>query len=54
MKPETRLAHAGRDPEKNFGIVNPPVYRGLEAVEDLIADLETGSGRLNAALGGKD
>lgn len=27
MKPETRLVYAGRDPEKQFGIVNPPVYR---------------------------
>jgi cystathionine beta-lyase/cystathionine gamma-synthase len=27
MKRETRLVHAGRDPEKNFGVVNPPVYR---------------------------
>jgi cysteine-S-conjugate beta-lyase len=27
MKPETRLLHSGRDPERNFGIVNPPVYR---------------------------
>jgi cysteine-S-conjugate beta-lyase len=27
MRPQTRLVHAGRDPEKNFGIVNPPVYR---------------------------
>ncbi len=27
MKRETRLVHAGRDPEKHSGIVNPPVYR---------------------------
>jgi cystathionine beta-lyase len=27
MKRETRLVHSGRDPEKHFGIVNPPVYR---------------------------
>ena len=27
MKEDTLLAHAGRDPESNFGIVNPPVYR---------------------------
>ena len=25
-KIDTLLAHAGRDPEKNFGVVNPPVY----------------------------
>jgi len=27
MKPETRLVHAGRDPETHAGTVNPPVYR---------------------------
>ena len=27
MKRETRLVHAGRHPETNFGVVNPPVYR---------------------------
>jgi len=27
MRLDTRLVHAGRDPEANFGIVNPPVYR---------------------------
>jgi cystathionine beta-lyase len=27
MKVDTRLVHAGRDPDRNFGIVNPPVYR---------------------------
>ncbi|WP_417797833.1 cystathionine beta-lyase [Terasakiella pusilla] len=26
MKKETKLLHAGRNPENNFGIVNPPVY----------------------------
>lgn len=26
MKKDTRLGHAGRNPEDNFGIVNPPVY----------------------------
>ncbi|MCR4379204.1 MAG: PLP-dependent transferase, partial [Rhodospirillales bacterium] len=24
--PDTRLTTSGRDPEANFGIVNPPVY----------------------------
>ena len=27
MKDETRLVHAGRDPERDGGIVNPPVSR---------------------------
>ncbi|MGY8997919.1 MAG: cystathionine beta-lyase, partial [Alphaproteobacteria bacterium] len=26
MKDETRIITAGRDPENNHGIVNPPVY----------------------------
>ncbi len=32
MKPETRLVHAGRDPEKHSGTVNPPVYRASTIV----------------------
>ncbi len=27
MKDDTLIIHSGRDPEQNFGIVNPPVYR---------------------------
>lgn len=27
MKEDTLLVHAGREPEKNHGIVNPPIYR---------------------------
>ena len=27
MKDETRLVHAGRDPQRDGGIVNPPVSR---------------------------
>jgi len=27
MKPETRLVHAGRDPERHEGTVNPPIHR---------------------------
>ncbi|HEV2440815.1 MAG TPA: cystathionine beta-lyase [bacterium] len=27
MKPETRLVHAGRDPERHAGTVNPPIHR---------------------------
>jgi len=27
MKPDSLLTHLGRDPEKNFGVVNPPIYR---------------------------
>ena len=25
-KKDTRIVTTGRDPEKNFGVVNPPVY----------------------------
>jgi len=40
MKPETRLAHAGRDPDKNFGLVNPPVYRGSTIIYPTMAEFE--------------
>ena len=28
QKDETRLAHAGRDPSRQHGFVNTPIYRG--------------------------
>src|SRR5438270_9727967 len=40
MKPETRLVHAGRDPEKNFGVVNPPVYRASTILFPTTAEFE--------------
>jgi len=40
MKPETRLVHAGREPEKNFGIVNPPVYRASTILYPTMAEFE--------------
>lgn len=40
MNPETRLVHAGRDPEKNFGIVNPPVYRASTILYPTVAEFE--------------
>ena len=40
MKAETRLVHAGRDPEKNFGIVNPPVYRASTILYPTVAEFE--------------
>jgi cystathionine beta-lyase len=40
MKPETRLVHAGRDPEKNFGIVNPPIYRASTILYPTMAEFE--------------
>ena len=40
MKTETRLVHAGRDPEKNFGIVNPPVYRASTILYPTVAEFD--------------
>jgi len=39
-KPDTLLAHAGRDPAHNFGVVNPPVYHASTIVHQTVADLE--------------
>jgi len=39
-KPDTLLAHAGRDPAANFGVVNPPVYHASTIVHQSVADLE--------------
>ena len=32
QKPGTRLAHAGRDPERFHGFVNTPIYRGSTVI----------------------
>lgn len=37
MKKDTRLGHAGRKPEDNFGIVNPPVYHASTVVFPSVA-----------------
>jgi cystathionine beta-lyase len=39
-KPDTLLTHAGRSPEDNFGVVNPPVYHASTIVHRSVADLE--------------
>ncbi|MDE2229675.1 MAG: cystathionine beta-lyase [Alphaproteobacteria bacterium] len=39
-KPDTLLAHAGRDPARNFGVVNPPVYHASTIIHQTVADLE--------------
>ena len=39
-KPDTLLAHAGRAPESNFGIVNPPVYHASTVLHPTVAALE--------------
>src|SRR6218665_2731775 len=38
---ETILTHAGRHPEKQFGFVNTPVYRGSTVVFKTLDDLES-------------
>jgi cystathionine beta-lyase len=39
-KIDTLLAHAGRAPEENFGIVNPPVYHASTVLHPTVAALE--------------
>ena len=39
-KPDTLLTHAGRSPEDNFGVVNPPVYHASTIIHRTVADLE--------------
>ena len=40
MDVETRLAHAGRDPDRQFGVVNPPVYRASTIVYPTLAEFQ--------------
>jgi cystathionine beta-lyase len=40
MKPETRLVHAARDPGRNFGVVNPPIYRASTIIYPTMADFD--------------
>jgi cysteine-S-conjugate beta-lyase len=40
QKPNTRLAHAGRDPKRFHGFVNPPIYRGSTVLFPTAAALE--------------
>jgi len=40
MRSDTRLVHAGRDPEHNHGIVNPPVYRASTILYPTLAEFE--------------
>ena len=37
----TRLIHSGRDPSKQYGFVNPPVYRGSTVLYPTVASLES-------------
>jgi len=40
MKDETKAVHAGRDPENNHGIVNPPVYHASTVLYPTYEDLK--------------
>ena len=40
QKQATRLAHAGRDPQRYHGFVNPPVFRGSTVLYPSVASLE--------------
>jgi cysteine-S-conjugate beta-lyase len=53
-KPDTLLAHAGRAPEKNFGVVNPPVYHASTILHQTVADYEaSGRNRYNQITYGR-
>ncbi len=43
MKPETRLVHCGRHPERQHGIVNPPVYRASTVIFPTVQALKAAS-----------
>lgn len=43
MKPETRLVHGGRHPERQHGIVNPPVYRASTVIFPSVQALKAAS-----------
>ena len=40
MKEDTLIVTAGRDPESNHGIVNPPVYHASTVLFPTVAALE--------------
>lgn len=39
-KPDTLITHAGRNPEANHGVVNPPVYHASTIIHPTVAALE--------------
>jgi cysteine-S-conjugate beta-lyase len=48
MKDDTRIVTAGRDPEANFGIVNPPVYHASTVVHRTLDDWDASHERRKA------
>ena len=51
MERETRLVHAGRDPEQHHGIVNFPLYRASTILYPTMADYERRHERRYTAFG---
>ena len=42
-KPDTLLAHLGRDPQRDRGMVNPPVYHASTILFDTVDEFEAGN-----------
>ncbi len=52
--PETTVVHSGREPEKNFGVVNPPVYHASTILFETFQDFKKAEeGRLERAAYGR-
>ncbi len=45
LRSRTRLVHAGRDPDEQFGFVNTPVYRGSTVLYDSVEQMRTNGRR---------
>ena len=50
LRPETEVAHRGRDPKQHLGAVNTPVYRASTILFESIAELEAGALAVAAGL----
>ncbi len=44
-KPDSQIAHAGLNPHKNFGVVNPPVYHASTILHPNVAHFEQAEAR---------
>ena len=51
MNSDTRLVHAGRDPERQSGVINPPIYRGSTIVYPTMAAYEARYDRRYTSFG---
>lgn len=51
MDLETRLAHAGRDPDRQHGAVNPPIYRASTIVYPTMAEFQDRPARKYTGFG---